>query len=583
MVLTLAAGWQAEQATPDPPTGTPGAGAAVPSTAGASSIPSGARIAVVRLQGMLMYEYQFDSLKARIDRAVAGGADVIVIELDTPGGRTDLAESISKYLKSLQVRTVAWVHPQAYSAGTLIASACDEMIMSRQSSAGDCAPIRPGQNLAPTERAKALSPWLAEFRDNASENYAGPSGSDFAVFHAMCVLGIPVYRVEHKQTGEVRLVNAVDYEVLVNDVLPDDAFDLVENSADPAAGIGSGGSNSGASQSGGAYAGLDNLDLRQVAGPSLVIGNDQQRGNWILLERVHGGGTLLTLSNKEAASIGLSRATVSSLAEIKKHYNAADVYRVKQTWSETIAWFLIHPIVRAALVVLLLVGGFIEYISPGLILPGTVASIALVLLIGAPYVIGLASIWHIVVVILGLIIVIFELVTLTTGGILVVVGLAMILVGLALAAVQSAPNGLPAAGTADQLLASAISMGGGLIIAVPAFILITRYFGELPGLKRLVLDSPPSTQAVNSAGELIRDPNHRVSGDEVVGAGWVKVGMTGKVTSTGLRPAGRIEIEDRLIDVTSTGGWVEVGTLVMVVEVNGNVVMVEAADAQTDA
>ncbi|XAL97922.1 hypothetical protein OT109_09955 [Phycisphaeraceae bacterium D3-23] len=581
IVVALAAGWQAESVAPEspaaPPTGTPGAGAATPSTAGPTSIPSGARMAVVQIEGGILYAYQFDSLQARVDRAVAGGADVIVFEIDTPGGRLDLALKIAKYIKSLQVRTVAWVHPTAYSAGSLIATACDEMVMSRNSATGDCAPIAMGQNLAATERAKALSPLLAEFRDNAAQNYAGASGSDYAAFHAMCVLGIPVYKVRHTETGEVRLVNAVDLEVLVNDVLPNDALDLVEGSSNPAAAIASGG-NSGASQSGGSYAGTENLDLRQVAGPSLVIGNDQQRGKWELVEQVHDGGTLLTVSDQEAAAMGLSRATVSSMAELKQHYNAADVYEVKPTWSEAIAWFLIHPWVRGVLVLLLLVGGFLEYVSPGLILPGTVAGIALVLLIGAPYVIGLASIWHIVVVVLGLMILIFELVTLSTGGILVIVGLAMILVGLALAAVQSAPNGLPAAGTADQLLVSALSMGGGLIIAVPAFILIVRYFGELPGLKRLVLEDESAADAVNSAGEPINAPEQRVTGDEAVGAGWVKVGMTGTVTRTGLRPTGRVEIDDKLIDVTSTGGWVEAGTAVTITEVHGNVVVVEAVE-----
>ncbi|MEM9415496.1 MAG: hypothetical protein AAGA29_08480, partial [Planctomycetota bacterium] len=358
IVVMLAAGWQAEQPGSTPPTGTPGAGAAVPSTAGPTSIPSGARMAVVTIEGGIMYAHQFDSLQARVDRAVAGGADVIVFEIDTPGGRLDLALKIAKYIKSLQVRTVAWVNPEAYSAGSLIATACDEMVMSRSSATGDCAPVAMGQNLAPTERAKALSPLLAEFRDNASENYAGPSGSDYAAFHAMCVLGIPVYQVRHTETGEVRLVNAVDLEVLVNDVLPNDALDLVEGSSNPAEAISAGG-NSGASQSGGAYAGTENLDLQQVAGPSLVIGNDQQRGKWELIEQVHDGGTLLTVSNKEAARIGLSRATVSSFAELKQHYNAADVYEVKPTWSEAVAWFLIHPWVRGVLVLLLLVGGFI--------------------------------------------------------------------------------------------------------------------------------------------------------------------------------------------------------------------------------
>ncbi len=570
IVVALAAGWQT-----DPPTGTPGAGAVVPSAAGTSGIPSGAQMAVVQIDGPILYDYQLDSIKARVDRALAGGADAIVFEIDTPGGDMYLAIEYSKYIKSLQVPTVAWVHTRAYSAGSLIASACDEMVMSRNASVGDCAPVTMGRNLADTERAKALSPLLAEFRDNAEENYAGPSGSDYAAFHAMCVLNIPVYRVRHKQTGEVRLVNAVDLAVLVDDMSPGDALDAVPNAVDPAAGI-AGSGTSGASQSGGAYAGADNLDLSQVAGPSLVIGNDQQRGDWELLAQAHDGGTLLTYSEKEAARFGLSRATVSSLADIQQHYNAASVGLVQPTWSEAIAWFLLNPWVRGVLVALLLIGGFIEYVSPGLILPGAVAALALLLLIGAPFIVGLASIWHIVVVVLGLLILLFELFTLTTGGLLAIVGLAMILTGLALAAVQSTPSGLPAPGTSGQLLTSALSMGAGLIIAVPAFIIVVRYFGELPGLKRLVLDDPPSHRAVNSAGEPIAMPAQRIAGDESVGAGWVQVGMTGVVSSTGLRPGGRIEIDDQLLDVTSTGGWVDAGTPVTVVEIHGNVVVVEA-------
>lgn len=586
LLVTLAAGWQADASDPapaDPPTGTPGAGA-VPSTAPRGSIPSGARMAIVTIEGMIRHGYEFDSLKARVDRAIASGADVIIFELDTPGGEIFLNIDIAKYIKSLSVRTVAWVHPNAYSAGTMIASACDEMVMSRASRAGDCAPIAAGGSLEPTERAKILSPWLAEFRDNAEENYAGVTGSDYAAFHAMCVLGIEVYRVRHRQTGEVRLVNAVDMEVMVNGVMPGDALKLVPNASDPADALGArrGAGNTANPQSGGANAGTDRpLDLAQVAGPSLVMGSDSQRGQWENLGMVHDGQTLFTLSEKDAARIGLSRATVSSVAELKQHYSAADVYTVKQTWSESIAWFLLHPVVRAVLVILLLVGGFIEYVSPGLFLPGAVAGLALVLLIAAPMFVGLASIWHIVVIVLGLLILIFELVTLTTGGVLVIVGLAMILVGLALAAVQTSANGLPAPGTADQLLVSALSMGAGLIIAVPAFVIITKYFGELPGLKRLVLDDAASGHAVNSKGETIDLPHQRVSGDDAVGAGWVNVGMTGTVTTTGLRPAGRIEIDDKLVDVTSTGGFIEAGTTVTVTEVHGNVVTVEAVEGGT--
>ena len=92
----------------------------------------------------------------------------------------------------------------------MIAAACDQIVMSPASATGDCAPIIPAMEMAPDERAKALSPILEEFRDSARDN-----GYDFAIFQAMCVLGVEVYYVEHKQTGERRLINQVDYKLMV--------------------------------------------------------------------------------------------------------------------------------------------------------------------------------------------------------------------------------------------------------------------------------------------------------------------------------------------------------------------------------
>src|SRR5690606_21899706 len=98
----------------------------------------------------------------------------------------------------------------------LIASACDQIVMSPASATGDCAPIVPGFGIGPPGRAKALSPLLEEFRDSARAH-----GYDYTLFHAMCVLGVEVYRVRTPQTGEVRLVNQADYAVMVRGADPD--------------------------------------------------------------------------------------------------------------------------------------------------------------------------------------------------------------------------------------------------------------------------------------------------------------------------------------------------------------------------
>ncbi|NJL32327.1 MAG: hypothetical protein HC898_12320, partial [Phycisphaerales bacterium] len=169
-------------------------------------------MAIIRLTG-LIYDFTVESFQQRAQRAIDDGASVIVIELDTPGGVMTSAIKLSRAIKQLSVPVVAWVHDEAFSAGTLIAAACRFVVMSPRSTLGDCAPIVPGQNLAATERAKALSPLLEEFRDSALAN-----GYDFAMFQAMCELGVELYLIEHKQTGQRRVVNAADYQWMVHGI-----------------------------------------------------------------------------------------------------------------------------------------------------------------------------------------------------------------------------------------------------------------------------------------------------------------------------------------------------------------------------
>lgn len=523
--------------------------------AGGFSLPSSSLIAVIEIDGRLYYEHQFESIQRRVDRAIQGGADLIVFDFDTPGGRVDLAFKISNYVLNLPKPTVAWVDDMALSAGILIASACDELVMSRASLTGDCAPIMPGRNLAPTERSKEVAPLLAQFRAHAQDNHSGPTTSDFAVFHAMCELYFEVYQVRHKTTGETRLVGKGDYAVMVDGVSPIDAA-----KPNPT-------SNSAISRPGDA-----STDLL----PVVTVTDSSQVGEWELVKQVHNGGQLLTLTDKEALDIGLSRATVSNEAELKKLYGAGTVLRYNETWSESLVGFLVHPVVRGALLLLGIAGLLLEYLSPGLIVPGVVGLAAILVLVGAPFMIGLAQTWHLLLIVVGAGLIIYELLTMTTFGVLAVLGLLLFLAGLVLSGVHSATNGLPEQGSGRQILITSMSFVGAMVLAVPLLFILTHYFGSLPVLNKLVLNTS-QTASIAPEGSPAR-PHEHVAGDESIGSGTIKPGMTGTVTSTGLRPAGRIEIEDRLIDVSSTGAYIGPGTAVRVVEVRGNMISVEAVE-----
>ena len=130
------------------PTAPPPVTIAATQPAISTSLPTGANVALIRMEG-LIYDFQLESLQRRADAAVAQGASLVVIEIDTPGGVAASALKISKHIKSMPVPAVAWINPEAYSAGIMIAAACDQIVMAPASATGDCAPIVPGMNLSP--------------------------------------------------------------------------------------------------------------------------------------------------------------------------------------------------------------------------------------------------------------------------------------------------------------------------------------------------------------------------------------------------------------------------------------------------
>jgi len=534
---------QGDTPTPKPP-------AEVPLPTAAATIPglrSGARVAVIPIEGMI-YDFTLESLQRRVERARQLGATVIVLELNTPGGVVTSALKISKYIKSLDLPTLAWVNNEAYSAGILIASACDAIVMAPASATGDCAPIVPGKDLAPTERAKALSPILTEFRDSAQQN-----GYEYALFHAMCVLGIEVYKVQNRATGEIRLVNQADYAVMVEGADPNNV----------------GASSDWVHRIFGSFTGSPKS---YVGAPSVRVATDNDRGQWNLLKKVHDGQTLLTLTQAEAIDLGLAKALIPNEAELKQFLGAASILNVKLTWSEQLAAFLTNPIVRVVLVIALLLGGYVEFQAPGVGMGGIIAMIALAGLLGGPFLAGLAQVWHILLFLTGFILLMVEIFVIPGFGVAGISGLILMFAGLALSVVPSGGGILPPQEMWGMLQESVLWLLLGLIFSFVGFVFLTRHFGSVPLFNKLVLREPERAFPNEMPGAM-----PPVSGDDAVGAGRIRPGQTGHVI-TKLRPIGRAEIEGQPTDVICEGQWLEIGTPVRVISVQGNRIVVEHDD-----
>ena len=573
---SITAGRAASDDTTSQPssTATPPGPIATPAGPLSNLIRSGSKVAILRVEG-LIYDFTLESLKRRVDRAVAGGATVIVFEIDSYGGVVTSALDISKYIKTIPVPTIAWINPKAYSAGILIASSCNAIVMSSSAAAGDCAPIVPGQNLSPTERAKALSPILAEFRDNSVHgNY------DYTVFHAMCELGVQLYEIEHKATHERRIVNQADYEVMVRGATPDQfrgtGIDphLSTTNAPP--------SPLPAPTPGNAASQPTLVPTPGMPDPAATLGDAGTRteenfspddqGGWTLVRQIHDGRSLLTLSQGEATALGISRGIVQNEQDLQNLLSASSVTRIDLYWVEGAAYWLTRPWMRAILVSIVLLGAYFEVHSPGIGIGGIAAGIALLLLIVSPYLIGLSAVWHLILFGLGLLLLVVEIFLIPGFGVVGIVGIVMMFIGLVLAIVPtsgSGPLSLPPPEMWKQLQLSLIWMLVAVLFSGVGFFYITKYFGHLPLVDRIVL-----THRLDTSGAVARELP--VGGDEAIGFGKIVVGDSGRALSQ-LRPSGRAEIDGQVIDVVTPGVWIEPGVPIKVVEVAGNRIVVERA------
>jgi membrane-bound serine protease (ClpP class) len=120
-------------------------------------------------------------LYAFLDRAIStaeeNGADLIVFEMNTPGGAVDAARDIGNRIARTDTRTVTFVHSWAISAGSYIALHTDEIYMAPNAVMGAAAVIDQSGN---TAGEKAESMWLA-----AMEGAAKKSGRDPEIAKAM--------------------------------------------------------------------------------------------------------------------------------------------------------------------------------------------------------------------------------------------------------------------------------------------------------------------------------------------------------------------------------------------------------------
>lgn len=474
-----------------------------------------AKAVIITCKGDIDYGL-FISLKRRTKLAVEQGADYLIYQVETYGGLLKSADDISKFfiltIPELypNTHTVAYVTTEAISAGALISVSCKDIIMKEHTTIGDCAPIAMGTTLEGVEREKVESPTRGFFSRAANAN-----NYPEALLHAMVSINIEVYRVKNLKTDE--------FEFFKGDELPD------ANEYD--------------------------LDRKE-----LVDSSDE----------------LLTLTADKAKEYGIARAVVKDvnealafLAERDNVSFAGKPIMLDTTWSEELARWLNSTAVMGVLVLLALLGVYMEFSTPGLGLPGLVALIAFIIIIGSKYISGLANWIEVIMFFSGVILLLVEIFLIPGFGITGFAGIAFIFAGLFGMLIGNAPDEVPWPSTTFEwadfnrgVIGLSLGVGGFVLCAW----LLSKYLPKIPFFGKLIL-VPDSAK---SDGIMPVNMTRPVESEtENLG-----IGDIGEVVST-LRPTGKVKFGDAIVDVVAEGDFVNIATKVAITEIHGNRVVVK--------
>lgn len=580
--------------SPSAPSNAARSASPAPASASSGAVPSGRaarNVAIISIHGEID-RFTPTSVQRRIEAAERAGADALVFEIDSPGGDMYATLVTASAIKGCKTRnTVAWVRPSAYSGGAIIALACREMVVTDAATIGDAMPIQVhpvfGLNALPdAEREKILGPLLVDVVDSARRN-----GYDEMLVQGFVRRGAELWLVEDPRTGDRVFVDH-DQFVLAVGHEPDRTETPVVPSVTggagkaplrrPAGGAGGGGAGAAAGAGNGGFvpAAPDmSSELINEVNQGLALAaqgpggtakassrpdftSAEHAGKWRAVEYVADGHGLIVLKTTDLLRYGMAQQTVNSEGDIQAYFGAQSVKRFDVSWSEKFAAFMTHPIIRGLLIVLLIVCLALELSHPGATVFGAIALVTLLALVVPPLMVNMASWWEVLAIVLGLVCLALEVFVIPGFGVAGVLGLVLLFGGLIGTFVSQGSSIFPNTPQQTRELTWGVStVVVSFMVAGVALFFIWRSLPSLPVMRRLVLQE---TSGSTSEGLLA-----------VMAAGeTVKVGDEGVALSP-LRPAGRAQFGERVIDVHVDTGMVGPGARVRVIRLEGLRTLVE--------
>jgi membrane-bound serine protease (ClpP class) len=385
--------------------------------------------AVIEFKGEINQKL-FTYFKNRFAAAESAGADLLIIEIDSPGGLKIESLKMARQLRDCDwAYTVALVSNEAISGGALVSLGCDEILIDPNAKFGDAGEI----GFDPEQWAwRLIEPKIESYLSRDARDLAQSKGRPADLAEAMVDKDVLVYIRPNPdiENGKPQFTAVRSDSVLK----PDAPWRLVPES---------------------------------------------------------GAERFLTLSGQRAVELGMAQGAESTREEAATSFdfdiNKLRVFR--PTATDSVVYYLNLPWITGLLVLLGLVALYFELSSPGLGVGGLLAGLCAVLFFWSRFLGGTSGWLEIILFVAGIVFLFTEVFVIPGFGVPGITGLALLFSSTILASQDFVfPQ------TAEQWNQSLTSMliilcsGCGFLVMA---VFISKRMGSLPVLNRMVLAPPP--------------------------------------------------------------------------------------------
>lgn len=269
----------------------------------------------------------------------------------------------------------------------------------------------------------------------------------------------------------------------------------------------------------------------------------------IRIEGVSDSGKVVTFTPREAMKYGFCDGLAESVDDVVRQENVGEyvVESYRPTFLDRLIGFLISPVLRGILIMVIVGGIYFELQTPGIGFPFAAALAACLLYFAPLYLEGIAGHWEMVAFVAGVALLVLEIFVIPGFGVAGVAGIVLMVGALVFAGIDRGVFGFP---------------GEFAVAAVRSLLLVAG--SSLAALGLGVWLGPKFLCS--------RRRSFALHAEQRIGEGYVGVdmgvrGMVGKCGScaTDLRPAGKVRIGDEICDAVSLfGDYIPKGSAVQV-------------------